>query len=43
MPARRVALYVRAGGSNTPRGWLSFAVFSIPHRQGSFSLRSTML
>jgi hypothetical protein len=28
MPARRVALYVRAGGSNTPRGWLSFAVFS---------------
>ena len=27
--ARRVALYVRAGGSNTPRGWLSFAVFSI--------------
>ena len=25
--ARRVALYVRAIGSNTPRGWLIFAVF----------------
>ena len=25
---RRVALYVRAIGSNTPRGWLNIAVFS---------------
>ena len=25
---RRVALYVRVIGSNTPRGWLNIAVFS---------------
>ena len=25
---RRVVLYVRAIGSNTPRGWLNIAVFS---------------
>ena len=29
MLARRVALQVRANGSNTPRGWLIFAAFSI--------------
>jgi len=41
--ARRVALQVRAIGSYTPRGRLSFAVFSTPQGRAEYGKRKSVV